>query len=291
VEAIGIADPLIDAEQISMGAHFFEKLKVSAFEIEINSLGCRECRPAYNRIFAEFLKKKRVHLCADCVRRIEKNPLRAFDCKNPACIEAMSDAPLIGGHLCKACEEHFLSVQKYLNILGTKFVVNHKIVRGLDYYMRTAFEFTTTRLGAQNAIAAGGRYDGLVGELGGPKVPGVGFAIGMERVVLLMEELSAVEKKTRDVVFFAALGDKARANVLPIIDTLRRDGVNIELDHEGHSLKSQMRRADKLMAHTVIIVGEEELKKGLATVRNMRTKEQHEVKLDEIIRRFVRIDT
>jgi histidyl-tRNA synthetase len=202
----------------------------------------------------------------------------------------MDGAPLIGSYLCKECEAHFVAVQRHLNLFGEKFVVNHKIVRGLDYYMRTAFEFTTDKLGAQNAIAAGGRYDGLVKELGGPDVPGVGFAIGMERVLLLMEAFGALKKEPGDLIFFALLGDNARVKLMPVINTLRQDGVKAELDYEGHSLKSQMRRADKLAAHTVVIVGEDELKKNTAVVRNMHTKTQEEVGLPDLARRFVRVE-
>ncbi len=288
VEAIGVGAPSIDAEQISMLDLFFKELQLADYQIEINSLGCKECRPAYNKTFADFLKEKQVHLCADCQRRIVTNPLRAFDCKNPVCIEAMKDAPLIGAFLCKDCNEHFISVQEFLNLFGTKFIVNHRIVRGLDYYMRTAFEFTTTRLGAQNAIAAGGRYDGLVHALGGPNQPGVGFAIGFERVLLMLEELGLVKKTVPEVVFFAMLGSEARRATLPIVGLLRRDGVRAEYDYEDHSLKSQMRQADKLGAHSVVIVGEEELKKGVAVVRNMHTKDQKEIKLDELVSLFVR---
>ncbi len=290
LEALGITNPLIDAEQVAMCDHFFKKLGLKEFAIEINSLGCKKCRPEYNKIFAEFMKKKRVHLCGDCQRRIEKNPLRAFDCKNPDCIEAMKDAPLIGSHLCEECKAHFLEVQRYLNLFGTKFVVNHKIVRGLDYYMRTSFEFTTTKLGAQNAIGGGGRYDGLVKDLGGPDVPGVGFALGLERIILLLEAEKALPEFKPDVVFFALLGERVYQRMVPVIDTLRQDGVCVELDYEGHSLKSQMRRADKLFAHTVVIIGEEELNKGIAVVRNMHTKEQEEVKLENLARHFVRIE-
>lgn len=290
VEAIGVASPLMDAEQIAMGDHFFRGLGLTDFATEINSLGCKKCRPEYNKVFAEFLKKKHVHLCGDCHRRIERNPLRAFDCKNPNCIEAMKDAPLIGEYLCKDCNEHFLALQKHLNLLGVKFIVNHKIVRGLDYYMRTAFEFTTTLLGAQNAIAAGGRYDGLVHDLGGPAVPGIGFAIGMERVILLMQELNVAKKEIPDVVFFALLGADALTKTMPLVSALRKDGVRVELDYEDHSLKSQMRRADKLAAHTVVIIGDDELKKGVAVVRNMHTKSQSEVPVVDLVRHFVRVE-
>lgn len=291
VETLGVADPSIDAEQIAMGELFFESLGLTDFSTEINSLGCRECRPAYNKLFGDFLMKEQAHLCADCQRRVTKNPLRAFDCKNPQCQESMKEAPLIGSHLCKACEEHFGSVQNFLKGLGVKFTVNHKIVRGLDYYMRTAFEYTTDKLGAQNALGGGGRYDGLVKELGGPDVPGVGFAIGMERVILLMQALGLDKYPPRDMVFFALLGDAAREKGLPLVNLLRKDGVCVELDNENHSLKSQMRRADKLIAHTVVIIGDEELKKGVAVVRNMHTKHQEEVKLELLPMHFVRVES
>lgn len=290
VEAIGVASPLIDAEQIAMGGHFLQKLGLKDFAIEINSLGCRECRPKYNKIFTEFLKGKHIHICGDCQRRISKNPLRAFDCKNPDCIEAMKDAPLIGAYLCKDCEEHFLAVQKALNLLGVKFIVNHKIVRGLDYYMRTAFEYTTDKLGAQNALGGGGRYDGLVKDLGGPDCPGVGFAIGLERVILLLQAEGLLKPVKKELIFFALMGSESFDKTMPIINTLRQDGISVELDHEGHSLKSQMRRADRLQAHTVVIIGEDELKKGSAVVRNMHTKEQEEVKFADLARHFVRVD-
>ncbi|MBI2341718.1 MAG: histidine--tRNA ligase, partial [Deltaproteobacteria bacterium] len=290
VEAIGLSDPLIDAEQIAMGDFFFKKLGLSDFTTEINSLGCKKCRPEYNKVFGEFLKTKHARLCADCQRRILTNPLRAFDCKNSDCIAAIKEAPLIGSHLCKECSDHFLSVQKRLNQLGTKFVVNHKIVRGLDYYMRTAFEYTTDKLGSQNAIAGGGRYDGLVHDLGGPNLPGVGFAIGMERVIMLMQASNLAAAAESDMVFFALLGETAREKAIPVINSLRQDGIKIELDYDGHSLKSQMRRADKMAAHTVVIIGDEEVAKGKAVIRNMRTKEQEEVNIGDLARHFVRIE-
>lgn len=291
VEALGITSPIIDAEQIAMCNYFFRQLGLKEYAIELNSLGCKKCRPEYNRIFAEFMQKKRMHLCGDCHRRIEKNPLRAFDCKNPGCIEAIKDAPLIGAHLCKECEGHFLEVQRYLNLFDVDFIVNQKIVRGLDYYMRTAFEFTTEKLGSQNAIGGGGRYDGLVKDLGGPDIPGVGFALGMERIKLLLEVEGGVSVLKPDIVFFALIGDKSFLEALPVINSLRQEGVKIELDYEGHSLKSQMRRADKLAARTVVIIGEEELAKGTAVVRNMHTKEQEEVKLGALARHFIRVET
>lgn len=290
VEAIGVADPAIDAEQIAMLDHFFSKLGISGYKIEIDSLGCKECRPEYNKVFAEFLKKKHVNLCGDCQRRISKNPLRAFDCKNPDCQEAMKDAPLIGSYLCDSCKTHFDSVQKGLNNLGTKFTVNYKIVRGLDYYTRTAFEFTTDKLGAQNAIAGGGRYDGLIKDLGGPDLSGIGFAIGIERIILLMQTLGVAKQPRSNGVFFALLGEPARKMGIPLINNLRQKGVKIEFDYESHSLKSQMRRADKLASCAVVIIGEEELKKNVAVVRNMDTKKQKEVGLDDLADHLVGLE-
>ncbi len=290
IEAIGFSDPTIDAEQISMCESYFRNLGLKDFQIEINSLGCKECRPKYNKVFKAFLEKKGSKLCDDCNRRIQKNPLRAFDCKNEDCISVIKDAPLIGEYLCGGCVDHFAGVKKSLGLLGVKYIENQRIVRGLDYYMRTTFEFTTDKLGTQNAIAAGGRYDGLVKDLGGPDVPGVGFAIGMERVILLLQALNLDGSEKKDLVFFAMLGSVARDKFLPIINTLRKDGIAVELDYEDKSLKSQMRRADRLGAHSVVIVGDAELGKNIAVVRNMHSKEQEEVKIEDLPRHFVRVE-
>lgn len=290
VEVIGPAHPASDAEVMAMFSQLMSRLGVDGYSLEINSIGCPECRPAYHEKFLKFLKSKACGLCKDCARRIEKNPLRAFDCKVPECIEAMKDAPQIGTHLCQGCRDHFRGVEHHLKLLNIPYKVNHRIVRGLDYYVRTAFEFTTDKLGAQNAICAGGRYDGLVKVMGGPDVAGVGFSIGVERVVLLMETLNKVPDFDKQLVFFALLGEKAVDKALPMVNMLRLDGINVEWDYEGRSLKAQMRRAGKLNARTVVIIGEEEMKKGIAVVRNMRTKEQEEVRIEDLPRHFVHVE-
>ena len=266
----------------------FERLGLKDYDLEINSIGCSKCRPAFNEKFQAFLSKKAKHLCKDCLRRIEKNPLRAFDCKVEECKEMMKDAPLIADHLCGGCQEHFKGVESALTALKIPYKVNHRIVRGLDYYVRTAFEFTTTRLGAQNAISAGGRYDGLIKSMGGPDVAGVGFSIGVERVMLLIEELGVMPDLTPDRIFFALLGEKSTEMLVPVIQHLRSSGVNVEWDYEGRSLKAQMRLADRLSAHTVVIAGDQEIESGTVVIRNMETREQSEIRIEDLPKHFAR---
>jgi len=254
----------------------------------VNSIGCPDCRPSFETALMNFLGKNEAALCDDCKRRMGRNPMRVLDCKNPACRELVERAPRLPDHWCLSCREHFGSVKRALDLVGVKYVLNDRIVRGLDYYMRTAFEFTTTRLGAQSAVAAGGRYDGLVKELGGPAVPGVGFALGMERLALLLEGQEG-KSKPEDLVFFAVLGEAAQDAALPIIQTLRRDGVRVEWDYAERSLKSQMRRAAKVAAETVVIIGDEEVARGVAQVRDMRKAAQHEVRIQDLPRHFVQI--
>lgn len=290
VEIIGATHPASDAEVMATFKHFMDVLGVNEYALEINSIGCKKCRPEYNKKFLKFLNEKSSLLCQDCTRRIVKNPLRAFDCKIDTCRAAMEDAPLIGAHLCEECKGHFDGVQRFLEVLKIPYRVNHRIVRGLDYYVRTAFEFTTDRLGAQNAICAGGRYDGLVKAMGGPDVAGVGYSMGVERILLLLETLNKLPKVGHDLVYFALLGADIVEKTIPMIDMLRADGVNVEWDYETKSLKSQMRRADRLRAHTVVIIGEEELRNGVAIVRNMHTKEQQEIKMEGLMRHFVHVE-
>lgn len=290
VEVLGASHPAVDAEVMAMCHMLFSKLKITDYTLEINSIGCPKCRPAYHEKFLKFLKRESAHLCDDCIRRIEKNPLRAFDCKVETCKDAMKDAPLIGAHLCDECEKHFKGVQHYLKILGIPYKINHRVVRGLDYYAKTAFEFTSGGVGAQNAISAGGRYDGLVKAMGGPDIAGVGFSIGVDRMILLMNTLRVVPEFDREMVFFALLGENAMDKLLPMINILRSDGVNCDWDYEGRSLKGQMRLAGKLKAHTVVIVGDDEIGKGRAVVKNMHTGEQEDVRIEDLPRHFVRVE-
>lgn len=289
LELFGVNSPMGDVETMATFIHFLDELKIESVTLEINSIGCNDCRPSYNGELVKYLKGRSSKLCDDCRKRIERNPLRVFDCKTESCIEELKNAPTISRWWCEKCKTHFDGVKDGLKILGIDFVVNERIVRGLDYYLRTAFEFTTTKLGSQNAVAAGGRYDGLVRDLGGPDTPGVGYAIGVERLVLLMEAQHGKPKRKQDLVYFAVLGGNAAQKILPTIQMLRKDGVRVEWDFGAKSLKAQMRRADKLNAESVVIVGDDELVKGHAVVRDMRAKTQHEVKLSELPMHFVQI--
>jgi len=289
LELFGVESPLGDVEVMATFAHLLDELKIDGVRLEINSIGCDKCRPAYNRLLLTFLEKHSGHLCEDCKRRIGRNPLRVFDCKNESCVEQLKTAPKISHSWCDVCVTNFEGVKDGLKTLSIPFVFNERIVRGLDYYQRTAFEFTTEKLGSQNAIAAGGRYDGLVRDLGGPDVPGVGYAIGMERLILLYEQQHGRPKPKEDLVYFAVLGENTAKKVLSTIQMLRKDGVRVEWDFGAKSLKAQMRRADKLGAESVVIVGEDEIARGHAIVRDMHDKTQHEVRLTDLPMHFVQI--
>jgi len=276
-EVLGVSDPKIDAQLLTMVKSFFDELGITEPKLEINSLGCSKCRPAYREVLKDFLREKLPLLCEDCNRRFETNPLRALDCKIPGCKEATANAPAMVEHLCLECEEHFTAVQGYLQVAGTSYSINSKMVRGLDYYTRTTFELVTGLLGAQSAVAAGGRYDGLVSELGGPELPGIGFAMGVERVALLLSER---EFKRSCDLFIVTHGEKAQEKAFALMCQLQTKGVSVELDYESKSLKSQMRRADKLSARFTLIIGEEELEKGKGQLKSMANGEQQEVILD-----------
>ena len=278
-EVLGRADALSDAELLLLLHDFFTRVGLDTVTLELNSLGDVQCRPAYREKLLAFLRDNASRLCENCRRRMERNPLRVLDCKEPSCIEATRDAPSILDHLCDPCREHFDTVQALLRQSGVPYTLNPRMVRGLDYYCRTTFEWTSGQLGAQNAVAAGGRYDGLVADLGGPPTPGVGFAMGMERLVLLLSARE-VRQTPRPDVFFVWVGDAGRNWAFPAAHTLRARGLSVEMDGEKKSLKSQMRRADKLRARRVLIVGEDELGKGIALLRDMDSKEQSELRLD-----------
>jgi histidyl-tRNA synthetase len=281
VEALGRGDPLIDAEVLLLLNDFFQALGLDEPTLQINSLGCSDCRPKYREVLLAFLRERQDELCGNCRRRIERNPLRALDCKEPGCIHATKGAPSILDWLCENCRNHFATVQRLLNTTGVSFTVNSRMVRGLDYYCRTTFEWTTALLGSQSAVAAGGRYDGLVQELGGPAVPGVGFALGVERLTMLlkMQERSA---PSGPGVYIVWVGEKARDWAFPVVHRLRQQGLAVEMEGETRSLKSQMRRADKLKAGSVLIVGDDELDKGAVVLRDMASKQQKEIKLHEL---------
>jgi histidyl-tRNA synthetase len=278
---LGRSDPFIDAEILLLLNDFFGAVGLTELTLQINSLGDSECRPQYREKLLAFLKAREESLCANCRRRIDRNPLRALDCKEPGCIAATQDAPSILDSLCVNCREHFAAVQRLLRETNVEYTLNPRMVRGLDYYCRTTFEWTTTQLGSQSAVAAGGRYDGLVEQLGGPAIPGVGFAMGVERLTMLlkMQNNAAVSGPSLYVVW---VGEKARDWAFPLVHRLRKKNIAVELEGEARSLKSQMRRADKFKASSVLIVGEDELAKGKAVLRDMASKRQDEISLDRI---------
>lgn len=266
VEAFGIAGPAMDAEVISMLGAFLQTAGLGGLAFDINSIGCPRCRPGYRAALLEFFSPMMEQLCPDCKRRLSTNPLRILDCKAASCRELRKGAPVVSGYLCEDCESHFGELRELLTELQVPFRVNHEMVRGLDYYTRTTFEVTSGDLGAQNAVAAGGRYDSLVREFGGPDTPAIGFALGMERLVALAAE-SAPEGPA---VFIASLGNEATRAALGMADRLRSDGTWVELGYGSGSLKSQMRRADKSGADYVFVIGEDELKKGTVNWKNLK---------------------
>lgn len=275
-EVTGVTDPMIDAQVLTMVRHFFDELGISEPRLEINSLGCRDCRPVYRQALKDFLRERLDDLCDDCRRRFETNPLRALDCKSEGCKRATEGAPSVLDYLCGGCRDHFDATRKHLESAGTNYAVNPRMVRGLDYYTRTTFELVTGLLGAQSAVAAGGRYDGLIADLGGPQLPGIGFATGVERVALLLDEGSF---QRRPDLFIAALGEEARQKAFGLMCGLQRLGVAVEIDYEGKSLKSQMRRADKFASRYTLIIGESEIAAGLAQLKDMEQGTQEEVSL------------
>ena len=281
-EVFGLHDPRADAELILFLMTFMQRLELSDIELHINSLGCPECRPSFKKALKAFLAGHSERLCSDCLRRRDKNPLRIFDCKVPTCKETMQDAPSILEHLCKDCRNHFDTVQSALERFHIPFQTNHRLVRGLDYYTRTTFEVLAGALGAQDAVAGGGRYDGLVKSLGGPDQPGVGFAIGVDRVMELLEG-RAQEFEKRPDLYIAALGSQAQDRAFEWMQHIRRQKVRTEMDFQDRSLKAQMRRANKLGAPYVLIVGDRELEDGAAVLRNLETKEQEQVPVRDLV--------
>ncbi|MBU5636623.1 histidine--tRNA ligase [Geomonas sp. Red69] len=276
-EITGVAAPTVDAQVLTMLTHFFQELGLTEPSLQINSLGCPCCRPAYREALKKFLLDRIDKLCDDCKRRYDTNPLRALDCKSAGCQEATQGAPSMLDHLCAECSDHFDKTRKHLELVGTPYSINQRMVRGLDYYTRTTFEMVTTMLGAQSAVAAGGRYDGLISSIGGPQIPGIGFAMGVERVALLLAEK---DFSRRPDLFIAALGDEAHPEAFRLMSALQRLGFAVEIDYEGKSLKSQMRRADKFNSRFTLIIGGDELARGTAPLKNMDGGTQDEVALD-----------
>lgn len=279
-EVLGVEDPKIDAQVLAMLHHYFCQVGIDAVSLQVNSLGCPDCRPAYRQQLIDYLDQRLEKLCADCQRRYQTNPLRVLDCKATGCKEATGDAPSMLDHLCAGCNEHFAAVKKHLNALHIPFEVNARMVRGLDYYVRTTFEMVTDQLGSQNAVAAGGRYDGLVESLGGPALPGIGFAIGAERLVLMKGEDRISPAVPQ--LFIAAMGADAADQAFVLMSKLQHAGIRTEMDYQGRSLKAQMRRANKLHAVYTLILGDDELQSGQVQLKNMTDSSQTTVALESL---------
>jgi histidyl-tRNA synthetase len=280
-EAFGVEDPKIDAEILSMLRRFFERLGLKGLKFEVNSIGCEKCRPDYRKALQDFFSDRIDRLCPDCKRRYDQNPLRILDCKVNECIKLRESAPHVTDFLCSECKEHFNTLLSLLKSLNVFYVINPDMVRGLDYYTRTTFEVTTKDLGAQNAVAAGGRYDRLVEDFGGPPTPAIGFAIGMERITALFKS-TGVQNVPVPKVFIATIGAPAEKEGLIIADRLREEGLWVEVGYAGNSLKSQMRRADRLSAGYVLIIGDDEISSGKLKWKRLSDGNQGEILFHEV---------
>jgi histidyl-tRNA synthetase len=281
VEFIGYNDPRVDAELMLMLVTFLSAVGLTDLKLEINSLGCPQCRPDFRETVIAFLKGKEDGLCPDCQRRLETNPLRIFDCKVDTCQEIIASAPVILDFICGTCRDHFEKVKEHLTRFDIPHSLNAKMVRGLDYYTQTAFEVITESLGAQNAVAGGGRYDGLVKELGGEDIPGVGFAIGFERLVSMIPAKDETFIVHPDI-FIAALGDEAQQFAFMLVNKLRLEGIKAEMDLSDKSLKSQMRRSNKLQCRYTLIIGQNEIEEKNAQLKNMETGEQKTITIEDV---------
>jgi histidyl-tRNA synthetase len=280
VEAFGLTSPTVDAETIELAIAYLDACGVGERELVLNSVGDRSCRPAYLERLRAALRDGAPSMCADCRRRAETNPLRVLDCKVEEDQAAIESLPRITDHLCGECAAHFAEVRRQLELLGIPYRLDHRLIRGLDYYVRTTFEVTSSRLGAQSSVLGGGRYDGLVKDLGGPDAAGIGFAVGLDRLALLVPP---GEGRPRCDVFLMPLAPGALDPALRLQRALRQAGVAALLDPEGRSFKSRMKQADRLGARLVAILGDEEIARGAWTVRDMARSEQHDVKAETIL--------
>ncbi len=287
-EIFGDPGPMSDADIMVFAMYLLEVLGLSGLTLNLNSLGHTQCRDTFREELRNYLAQKTAALCGDCQRRAETNPLRVFDCKVESCHEVVEGAPSILDFICKDCQEHFRSVQGYLEESGIPLTLNSKLVRGLDYYTRTTFEIQTDELGSQNAVAGGGRYDGLVKELGGPDHSAIGFAIGVERLVALLEKGLEKENTTPEL-FIVGLGERAEKKAFQWVNDLRRSGIWVEMEYSSKGLKAQMKKADRLGSKKVFIVGDDELTSGKGILRDMDTKVQEEVELDNLIENLKRL--
>ena len=290
IECYGTASPAADAEVISVANEVFGFLGIDRIRLEINSIGCPKCRKEYHAALKAYFESRKDELCGTCLDRLDRNPMRILDCKSPVCHEIAADAPIILDFLCDECKDHFEKVKMYLDNMGIVYEVNPHIVRGLDYYTRTVFEFLTDSLGAQSAVCAGGRYDGLVEEIGGPHVPALGFGMGIERLLLLLEAqgIKLPEAKKCEI-YIANIGEEASIKAAAMATELRQSGMFAEFDVVGRSLKAQMKYADKIGARFTTVIGEDDIKANVAKVKNMQTGEVTELAIDELADTFMEL--
>lgn len=289
-ECFGTASPAADAELISLVNDIFTFLDVKGLKIQINSIGCPECRKKYHEALKEYFSEKKGELCGTCLERLDRNPMRILDCKSPVCSAIAADAPKVTDYLCDECRDHFEKTQQYLDTMGIEYEVNPSIVRGLDYYSKTVFEFVSTDIGAQGTVCGGGRYDGLVEEIGGVKTPALGFAIGIERLLLLMQA-QGIEfpPEGKCDLYIASIGDKATLKSAEIASNVRGNGMHAQFDIVGRSVKAQMKYANKIGAAYTVVLGDSEVENGKAMLKNMADGEETEVELDALPDELMRI--
>ena len=286
IEALGSDKPSLDAEVIALAVQFFNEVGLKDLAVSINSVGCPTCRAEYNVKLKEYLDAKSDVLCETCLDRKDKNPMRVIDCKNPNCKENSNDIPFMVDHICDDCKDHFERLQSYLKEMDINFVVDRSIVRGLDYYKKTAFEIISNDIGSQSTVCGGGRYDGLVEQLGGPKgVSGIGFGLGVERLLLTMENNNIeIENPYATDIFIVTIGDEAKTKSFKLLKDLRTNHISAENDHLDRSVKAQFKYSDKINAKFTIVIGDDELANDTATLKNMSTSEQTTIKLSEIVK-------
>ncbi len=282
-EMFGAASPAADATVISLAHTLLKELGIKNVKLHINSIGCPQCRPLYRQALVDYFAKNEEQLCDTCKERLKTNPLRVLDCKSPVCSEISKGAPNTVDYLCDECDTHFNELKSYLDAIGIEYTVDTRIVRGLDYYTKTVFEFICEGIGAQSTVCGGGRYDGLMKQLDGPALPGIGFGMGLTRVILAMKESGCADiEEHKPVLYIAPLGTGAVAKALSIVSELRNKGIYAECDICARSLKAQMKYADKIGAEYTLIIGDSELESGRAQLKNMKKSEQREIEIDNI---------
>ena len=284
IECFGASSPLADAEMIALAKQIFDELGVKDLHLEINSIGCPKCRAEYHKALKEYFTSRIDELCDTCRDRLDRNPMRILDCKSPVCSEIAKDAPVVLDYLCDECRYHFEKTKSYLDASNIEYIVNPQIVRGLDYYTKTVFEFVSDSIGSQGTVCGGGRYDGLIEELGGQHTPSLGFGMGLERLQLVMEAQGCeFPEPSRPDLFIVAMGDKATFKAIEIAKDMRDEGYSVVYDLNGRSLRAQMKYADKCNAKYNVVIGDNEVDTKTAILKDMATGEQSEISLETFV--------